>query len=61
MLAGTFTACKIKVEVTGGATVSNVSYGWFVGSGRYKGLILRTANGAGIKTSEATRLQVNGQ
>lgn len=61
VLAGTFAACKIKVEVSGGATVSNVSYAWLVGSGRYKGLILRTANGSGVKTSEATRLLVNGQ
>lgn len=30
VLAGTFAACKIKVEVSGGATVSNVSYAWLV-------------------------------
>lgn len=61
VLAGTFPACKIKVEVTGGATVGNVSYAWLVASGRYKGLFLRSANANGVKTSEATRLLVNGQ
>jgi hypothetical protein len=61
VLAGTFSACKIKVEVTGGATVGNVSYAWFVASGRYKGLLLRSANANGVKTSEATRLLLNGQ
>jgi len=61
VLAGTFPACKIKLEVTGGATVANVSYAWRVASGRYKGLVVRTANASGVKTSEATRLLVNGQ
>lgn len=61
VLAGTFPACKIKVEVTGGATTANVSYAWLVASGRYKGLVVRTANANGVKTSEATRLLVNGQ
>ncbi|GKT24590.1 hypothetical protein [Acidovorax sp. SUPP3334] len=61
VLAGTFPACKIKVEVTGGATIANVSYAWLVASGRYKGLVVRTANASGVKTSEATRLLVNGQ
>lgn len=60
VLAGTFAACKVKVEVSGGATVSNVSYAWLVGSGRYKGLVVRTANGSGVKTFEATHLMVNG-
>ena len=59
--AGTFAACKVKVEASGGATVSNVSYSWLVGSGRYKGLVVRTANANGVKTSEATHLMVNGQ
>ena len=61
VLAGTFPACKIKVEVTGGATTGNVSYAWLVASGRYKGLFLRSANANGVKTSEATRLLLNGQ
>ncbi|WOI46824.1 hypothetical protein [Acidovorax sp. BLS4] len=61
VLAGTFPACKVKIEVTGGATTSNVSYTWLVASGRYKGLVVRTANANGVKTSEATRLLVNGQ
>jgi hypothetical protein len=61
VLAGTFPACKIKVEVTGGTVTGEVSYAWLVASGRYKGLFLRSANGNGVKTSEATRLVVNGQ
>ncbi|CAM3925771.1 hypothetical protein [Paracidovorax anthurii] len=61
VLAGTFPACKIRIEVTGGATTANVSYTWLVAAGRYKGLVVRTANGSGVKTSEATRLVVNGQ
>lgn len=67
VLAGTFAACKAKVETVvvvdaaTGSTNSSVSYTWFVGSGRYKGLVVRTADGRGVKTSEATRLVVNGQ
>lgn len=61
VLAGTFPACKLKVEVSAASTPTTVSYGWQVASGRYKGLIVRTANGDGVKTWEATRLLVNGQ
>jgi hypothetical protein len=67
VLAGTFAACKAKVEtvvvvdVASGSTNPSVNYTWSVGSGRYKGLVVRTADERGVKTMEATRLIVNGQ
>jgi hypothetical protein len=58
-LAGTFAACKIKTdETTNGTTVT--SYSWQVGSGRLKGHTLKQTNAAGVRTMEATALQVNG-
>ena len=58
-MAGSFAACKIKYDITAnGASTS--SFSWTVGSGRLKGHVLKSTNGAGVRNMEATVLLVNG-
>jgi hypothetical protein len=58
-LAGTFAACKVRTDATAGGTIVT-AYSWQVGTGRLKGHLLKSADAAGVRTMEATALQVNG-
>ena len=58
-LFGTFDACKVKSDSTVNG-VTTTSYSWQVGSGRLKGHVLKSINGAGVRTLESTSLTVNG-
>lgn len=58
-MVGTFAACKVKTDVTVNGTTTS-SFSWTVGSGRLKGHVLKSTNGAGVRTLEATVLLVNG-
>lgn len=59
VLAGTYTACKIKTQTTTNG-VTDTSYKWTVASGRLKGLTVLNTDATGKKTSEAKVLLVNG-
>lgn len=58
-LAGTFAACKVKTDTVANGTTTT-AYSWQVGSGRLKGHVLKSVNGAGVRTLESTALTVNG-
>jgi len=56
---GTNQACKMRSDVSANGSTTT-SFSWTVGTGRLKGHLLKTANGAGVRTMEATKLTVNG-
>ena len=59
VLAGTFAACKTRLETTSSGQTT-VTYNWIVAAGRLKGHTLKTEDASGKKILEAKVLLLNG-